>query len=156
MRGAAAPVRRRASTPRRAFERWLAPRRELLATIALRGTWLDDEDVARLLGLSLPGIDEVVGLLEIARMARAATERSIDVVVDTAPTGHTLRLLAAPALLGRVARRARHAAGAAPRRRQRAARLVPGRRRRRADRASSSAKAQSLAALLRDPAGDAR
>jgi arsenite/tail-anchored protein-transporting ATPase len=85
-----------------AFERWLAPRRELLAAIALRGTYLDEEDVARLLKLSLPGIDETIGLLEITRMtsAGAAYER---VVVDTAPTGHTLRLLAAPALLSRVA-----------------------------------------------------
>lgn len=100
----------------RAFERWLAPRRELLATIALRGTYLDEADVARLLRLSLPGIDEVIGLLEITRMARlgppssrrgsggVGADRGFDaVVVDTAPTGHTLRLLAAPALLGRVA-----------------------------------------------------
>ena len=96
----------------RAFERWLLPRRDLLAAIALRGTYLDDEDVARLLKLSLPGIDEVIGLLEITRMAqtgasdarRSATGGEFDaVIVDTAPTGHTLRLLAAPALMGRVA-----------------------------------------------------
>jgi arsenite-transporting ATPase len=85
-----------------AFARWLAPRRDLLAAIALRGTYLDEEDVARLLKLSLPGIDEIVGLLEITRMtAEGSAYRTV--VVDTAPTGHTLRLLAAPALLGRVA-----------------------------------------------------
>jgi arsenite-transporting ATPase len=83
----------------RAFERWLAPRRPHLADIALRGTYLDDEDVARLLALSLPGIDEVVGLIEVVRMAGGFDA----VVVDAAPTGHTLRLLAAPSLLGRVA-----------------------------------------------------
>ena len=82
-----------------AFDRWLAPRRDLLAAIAVRGTYLDDEDVARLLKLSLPGIDEVIGLLEITRMAEGFDR----IVVDTALTGHTLRLLAAPALLGRVA-----------------------------------------------------
>lgn len=90
----------------RAFERWLAPRRELLATIALRGTYLDDDDVARLLKLSLPGIDEVIGLLEVRRMAQGGATPGAAfeaVIVDTAPTGHTLRLLAAPALLGRVA-----------------------------------------------------
>jgi arsenite-transporting ATPase len=88
----------------RAFDRWLSPRRALLATIAVRGTYLDDEDVARLLKLSLPGIDEVVGLLEIARMARGVAGVEFDTVfVDTAPTGHTLRLLASPVLLGRVA-----------------------------------------------------
>ena len=83
----------------RAFERWLRPRKERLATIALRGTYLDDEDVGRLLNLSLPGIDEAIGLIEIARMS-AGFDR---VVVDTAPTGHTLRLLEGPALLGRAA-----------------------------------------------------
>jgi arsenite/tail-anchored protein-transporting ATPase len=82
-----------------AFDRWLAPRRALLAAIALRGTYLDEEDVARLLKLSLPGIDEVIGLLEITRLSVGFDT----VIVDTAPTGHTLRLLAAPALLGRVA-----------------------------------------------------
>ena len=94
-----------------AFDRWLAPRRELLAAIAVRGTYLDDEDVARLLKLSLPGIDEVIGLVEITRLSQGLPRRSGEaakagfetVIVDTAPTGHTLRLLAAPALLGRVA-----------------------------------------------------
>jgi arsenite/tail-anchored protein-transporting ATPase len=83
----------------RAFARWLEPRRPLLADIGLRGTYLDDEDIARLLKLSLPGIDEIIGLLESVRLARDFDR----VIVDTAPTGHTLRLLAAPALLTRVA-----------------------------------------------------
>ena len=87
----------------RAFARWLEPRKALLASVAVRGTYLDEEDVSRLLKLSLPGIDEVVGLLEIVRMVREAPEPYEHVIVDTAPTGHTLRLLAAPALLGKVA-----------------------------------------------------
>jgi arsenite-transporting ATPase len=89
----------------RAFQRWLAPRKDLLATIAIRGTYLDDEDVARLLKLSLPGIDEVIGLVEIVRMvdARRPSSAFETVVIDTAPTGHTLRLLASPVLLRRVA-----------------------------------------------------
>jgi len=82
-----------------AFERWLAPRRDILSTIALRGTYLDEEDVGRLLKLSLPGIDEVIGLVEAMRLGEGFEQ----IVVDTAPTGHTLRLLASPVLLGRVA-----------------------------------------------------
>ena len=89
---------------KRAFDRWLSERRELMATIAVRGTYLDDEDVSRLLKLSLPGIDEVIGLIEIVRLAGAGEPDAFDrVIVDTAPTGHTLRLLSAPALLARVA-----------------------------------------------------
>ncbi len=88
----------------RAFARWLQPRRSRFAAIAVRGTYLDEEDVLRLLNLSLPGIDEVIGLLEIVRLARGGAHGRYDrVVVDTAPTGHTLRLLEAPALLTRVA-----------------------------------------------------
>jgi len=83
-----------------AFRTWLEPRKDLLAAIALRGTYLDAEDVNRLLALSLPGIDEVAALLEIVRLSASTYER---VVVDTAPTGHTLRLLGMPSLYARVA-----------------------------------------------------
>jgi arsenite/tail-anchored protein-transporting ATPase len=85
----------------RALARWLAHRRRTLGTIAERGTYLDREDVARFLGLSLPGVDELIGLLELVRLARA---RAYDeIVVDTAPTGHTLRLLEMPETLRRIA-----------------------------------------------------
>src|SRR6185503_3540005 len=75
----------------RALARWLARRRSTLRMIAERGTYLDDEDLERLLRLSFPGVDELMGLVELARLAaRGAYD---EVVVDTAPTGHTLRLL---------------------------------------------------------------
>jgi arsenite-transporting ATPase len=84
-----------------ALGRWLDERRERLATIALRGTYLDRDDVERFLSLSLPGTDELIGLLELSRLARA---RPYDeVVVDTAPTGHTLRLLQMPETLRQIA-----------------------------------------------------
>jgi arsenite-transporting ATPase len=86
----------------RALDRWLAGRRTVLEEIALRGTWLDRDDVARLLRLALPGIDEVAALLEIIRFARS--RRFNLLVVDTAPTGHTLRMLAMPDMLRGVAR----------------------------------------------------
>ena len=85
-----------------ALERWIAARRELLEEMALRGTWLDRDDVARLLRLSLPGIDEIAALLELADFSAAG--RYDCLVVDTAPTGHTLRMLAMPALLSGIAR----------------------------------------------------
>jgi arsenite-transporting ATPase len=85
----------------RALDRWLAHRRDALERIALRGTWLDAEDVARLLRLSLPGIDEMAALLEIAGFAR--TGKFDTLVVDTAPTGHTLRMLAMPRTLAAIA-----------------------------------------------------
>ena len=52
--------------------------------------------------MSLPGVDELLGLLEIERLA--AGHAYDYVVIDTAPTGHTLRLLATPALFKTFAR----------------------------------------------------
>ena len=69
--------------------------------MAVEGTWLDREDVTKLLGLSLPGVDELAALLEIARLSEAG--RYDLIVVDTAPTGHTLRMLAMPQTLFGIA-----------------------------------------------------
>ncbi|MEA2692079.1 MAG: arsenite/tail-anchored protein-transporting ATPase [Acidobacteriota bacterium] len=85
----------------RAFSRWLAPRRQSLRTAALRGTYLDEEDVDRLLALSPPGIDEIAALLDLERAA--GETGCTEVVVDTAPTAHTLRLLATPEVLAGIA-----------------------------------------------------
>ena len=68
-----------------------------LREIAVRGTFLDDEDISRFLDLSLPGLDELMAFLEISGWAEDGTYDCI--VVDTAPTGHTLRLLAMPGLI---------------------------------------------------------
>jgi len=81
----------------RALARWLRPRRAHLATAVERGTFLARAEAERLLDLSLPGVDELIGLVELKRLAEA---RAYDeVVVDTAPTGHTLRLLRTPETL---------------------------------------------------------
>ena len=85
----------------RALARWLGRRRATLRTIAERGTYLDDEDLGRLLRLSFPGVDELMGLVELTRVARQG--RYEVVVVDTAPTGHALRLLDMPQTLRRIA-----------------------------------------------------
>jgi arsenite-transporting ATPase len=86
---------------RGALDRWLGRHRADLEILAERGTYLDREDVHRLLDLTLPGADELIGLLELLRLSRTVDcER---VVVDTAPTGHTLRLLAMPEEMRRLA-----------------------------------------------------
>ena len=83
--------------PQESLGRFKARHEEHLRTIALRGTFLDQADVAQLLDLSVPGLDEVMALLEI--VAWVKEERYACIVVDTAPAGHTLRLLGLPALM---------------------------------------------------------
>lgn len=85
----------------RALARWLARRRPALRTLVSRGTYLDEGEVDRFLDLALPGVDELMGLVELTRLAGAGPWEAV--VVDTAPTGHTLRLLAMPDTLGRIA-----------------------------------------------------
>ena len=68
-----------------------------LREIAARGTFLDDEEINRFLDLSLPGLDELMAFLEIAAWV---DQRVYDcILVDTAPSGHTLRLLTMPEFL---------------------------------------------------------
>ena len=86
---------------RAALNRWLKPRRAAFEAIVLRGSWLDEDDVEALLRQSLPGIDEIAALMEIGRFARAPQYDAV--IIDTAPTGHTLRMLATPSLLGTIA-----------------------------------------------------
>lgn len=70
-----------------------------LQEIAAAGTFLEDEEIGELFNLSLPGLDELMAFLRIAQWVN---ERSYDgIVVDTAPCGHTLRLLAMPDFLHR-------------------------------------------------------
>jgi arsenite-transporting ATPase len=86
---------------KRALDLWLGERRADLETIAERGTYLGREDVSRFLDLGLPGVDELVGLIELMRLVRASP--GDEAVVDTAPTAHTLRLLSMPGELRRLA-----------------------------------------------------
>lgn len=87
--------------PQESLRRFKVRHEEHLRTIALRGTFLDQADVTQLLDLSIPGLDEMMALLEI--VAWVKDERYACIVVDTAPAGHTLRLLELPALMRRWA-----------------------------------------------------
>jgi arsenite-transporting ATPase len=58
-----------------------------------RGTYLDREELRRFFELSLPGVDELMAWMHIGELAEQNADA--DLVVDTAPTGHTLRMLGA-------------------------------------------------------------
>lgn len=61
------------------------------------GTYLEDQEVSELFDLSIPGLDEVMGLKRIIDFIE---EKKYDrYILDSAPTGHTLRLLALPDML---------------------------------------------------------
>ena len=72
----------------------------VLAEIAERGTFFDEADINELLQLSLPGLDEVMALFELSELDRAGQYTRI--IVDTAPSGHTSRLLRLPEVFQRM------------------------------------------------------
>ncbi|MBU4368995.1 ArsA family ATPase [Patescibacteria group bacterium] len=65
--------------------------------ILQQGTYLEDEETKEILSLDIPGLDEIMGLKKITDFMES---QEYDLyIVDTAPTGHTLRLLTLPDLL---------------------------------------------------------
>jgi len=60
-------------------------------------TYLDQDDIDAFFSLPIPGIDEVMGFKTIIDLIDEA--KFDKYIVDTAPTGHALRLLALPQLL---------------------------------------------------------
>jgi arsenite-transporting ATPase len=86
----------------RAYDAWLARERPLLMRLAERGTYLRADELAAVLDLALPGVDELMGLRELLRLAGRRPDHAL--VVDAPPTGHALRLLEAPAQIRRLAR----------------------------------------------------
>ena len=77
-----------------ALKKFKSKHRRLLGLIAERGTFLDESDVNDLLNLSLPGLDEVMALFELSEFEQ--TDGYARIIVDTAPSGHTSRLLELP------------------------------------------------------------
>lgn len=71
--------------------------RQRLMEIACRGTFLDEEDINCFLDLSLPGMDELMAFLELTRWIKEGAYDGI--IMDTAPSGHTLRLMEMPGLI---------------------------------------------------------
>jgi arsenite-transporting ATPase len=64
---------------------------EVLQLLVERGSFVEGEDLAPVWDMSWPGLNELMGLLEIQRLFR---ENEVNrLVVDMAPTGHALNLL---------------------------------------------------------------
>ena len=73
------------------YARFLGVHLESFLEIGDRGTYLDREELRRLFELSMPGVDELMAWMHIGELAEE--NPSALIVVDTAPTGHTLRML---------------------------------------------------------------
>lgn len=69
----------------------------IIEQIISEGTYLTGEDIGKFSKLSFPGLDEVMALKKIVDFIE---ENKYDLyILDTAPTGHTMRLLALPDLM---------------------------------------------------------
>jgi arsenite-transporting ATPase len=73
------------------YRRFLDRNLESFLEIGDRGTYLDREELRRLFELALPGVDELMAWMHIGELAEEHPHSMV--VVDTAPTGHTLRML---------------------------------------------------------------
>ncbi|MEN9201955.1 MAG: ArsA family ATPase [Thermostichus sp. DG_1_6_bins_120] len=68
-----------------------------LELIAERGSWFGREDLLPVWDLAWPGVDELMAILEVNRLLAGGEIGTV--ILDTAPTGHTLRLLELPDFL---------------------------------------------------------
>ncbi|HEV7486126.1 MAG TPA: ArsA family ATPase [Thermoanaerobaculia bacterium] len=73
------------------YQRFLDRNLESFLELGDRGTYLDKDELRRFFELSLPGVDELMAWMRIGELVEENPEATI--VVDTAPTGHTLRML---------------------------------------------------------------
>jgi len=78
----------------KALSKFKLEREDEIKKIFDTSTYLDQEDIDSLLALPIPGIDEVMGFKTIVDLIEE--EKFDKYIVDTAPTGHALRLLTLP------------------------------------------------------------
>ncbi|MDI6815185.1 MAG: ArsA family ATPase, partial [Dehalococcoidales bacterium] len=76
---------------------WRKKHNPAMKTIAYRGSIFDPDDVDDIFAQAIPGIDELQAIIEIANIRKTGNYDLI--ILDTAPTGHTLRLLSLPDLM---------------------------------------------------------
>lgn len=85
------------------FKEWMEKHRGDILEIACGATVFDKDDVAGFFDESLgPGMDEFMALLKIANLMKQGEYDLF--ILDTAPTGHTLRLLQLPDLMSKWVR----------------------------------------------------
>lgn len=78
----------------RQFRKYIARRREAILTLVESGTIFSRDEIEPLLDATLPGMAEFAALVTIHELLAAG--RYSEIVVDTAPVGHTLRLFEMP------------------------------------------------------------
>jgi arsenite-transporting ATPase len=83
------------------YTRFLGENLDSFLELGDRGTYLDREELRRFFELSLPGVDELMAWMRIGELAEEHPESML--IVDTAPTGHTLRMLGASEHFAQVA-----------------------------------------------------
>lgn len=83
------------------YAKFLGTHLESFLEIGDRGTYLDRDELRRLFELSMPGVDELMAWMHVGELAEENPDALI--VVDTAPTGHTLRMLSSSAHFAQLA-----------------------------------------------------
>jgi len=73
------------------YAKFLGAHLESFLEIGDRGTYLEREELRRLFSLSMPGVDELMAWMHLGELIEENPDSLL--VVDTAPTGHTLRML---------------------------------------------------------------
>jgi arsenite/tail-anchored protein-transporting ATPase len=74
----------------------------IIKQIANEGTFFSKDEIQEFFDLSLPGMDELMALIKIIDLLE---ENKYDLLIlDTAPTGHTIRLLEMPELMSSYVR----------------------------------------------------
>lgn len=68
-----------------------------LRKILSRGTFLDEKDISEFFSISLPGMDELMAMTELVDLIEG--DKYDVIVLDTSPTGHTIKFLQMPHLL---------------------------------------------------------
>jgi len=81
------------------LKEWREENREVLIEIAENATYMEREDISQFLDLSLPGMDELMAQRKLQGLIKKGEYDLY--VLDTAPTGHTLRFLELPNMMSK-------------------------------------------------------